>query len=143
MGTLRFAHPTAAQFSMLIFRTAKQFAARHEGCFQIIIVAMVRDARKDALLTMRSVLAKQSELQVEASSRGAAVRAASRRMRKMRLRILAARCARVLHETSALKKRGRRKRRVPVAPAARVRSGVAHGSHHRSPEHPAFPARWF
>ena len=52
--------------------------------------------------------------------------------RRMWLRVLAARCARVVQDSFAQKKtRGRRKRRVPVAPAARVQSVVAHGSHHR------------
>ena len=67
-----------------------------------------------------------------------------------RFRGLAARCARGLHLMS-LKKRGRnapprgsRESRVPDAPiAARVVVGSTRVSHHRSPEHPAFPARWF
>src|ERR1700730_17400361 len=67
-------------------------------------------------------------------------------MTSTRLRIPAARCARVLAKTIRPGKRGRRECRVPAAPAAsRAKLNKAHERrHHRfTGVDPAFPAQWF
>ena len=55
--------------------------------------------------------------------------------------VLAAQCARVLHQPCPSKDRGRRESRVPTAPAARVQCSKHTVVTTGTPEHPAFPAQ--
>ena len=69
---------------------------------------------------------------------GPAPNGASRNDGEMRLRILATRCARGLHQHPPIKGRGRRKRRVRGAPAVPRAKGSAHGvvtTGHRNTRH--------